>query len=263
MVSERNRILDIVEYIESCGIEVNLKKNKARGNKGFFSAKGVDFRIDIAKGQSDANTLSILAHEFAHFLHYRYDNTLKSLEFVFSQFDEIIEEELLKITVEAIPASMAKSLFEQKETLKTEIAELSKELTKSNRLSLSKAEQATFEKQIKYSPLKYLLKHDKVKVIDGFKESFYSIDSLERNSEMNLYIILNSKKRALQRINTRINRLNKYYNSPTELFARAFELLITNEEKLLSLAPNVHKAFMYLLEQDSIPLMTNFYKKTL
>ena len=36
MASERNRILDVLNYVESCGIEVNIGKNKARGNKGFF-----------------------------------------------------------------------------------------------------------------------------------------------------------------------------------------------------------------------------------
>ena len=36
MVSERNRIIRLKEYFESLGIEVNIGKNKARGNKGFF-----------------------------------------------------------------------------------------------------------------------------------------------------------------------------------------------------------------------------------
>ena len=39
MVSTRNRILNLVDYIESTGIVVNIGKNKAQGNKGFFKDK--------------------------------------------------------------------------------------------------------------------------------------------------------------------------------------------------------------------------------
>jgi hypothetical protein len=69
--------LDLENYLKSCGIEVYVGKNNARGNKGYFKVKGADFRIDIAKGQSEDVILKTLAHEFAHFVHYYYDKSLK------------------------------------------------------------------------------------------------------------------------------------------------------------------------------------------
>ena len=49
MDSKRNRTLELISYIESQGVVVNIAKNKARGNKGFFLSKCGDYRIDIAK----------------------------------------------------------------------------------------------------------------------------------------------------------------------------------------------------------------------
>ena len=36
MADKRDRILELTKYIESLGVQVNLGKNKARGNKGIF-----------------------------------------------------------------------------------------------------------------------------------------------------------------------------------------------------------------------------------
>ena len=82
MVSKRDRILNFINYIESLGIEVNFNKNKARGNKGFFKAIGVKYRIDISKGLTEDEQLSVLLHEFAHYIHYSYDKNLQNLEIV-------------------------------------------------------------------------------------------------------------------------------------------------------------------------------------
>ena len=77
MACERNRIVELIDYLSSLGIDVNIAKNKARGNKGFFRVKEEKFRIDIAKGLSDDAVLSVLIHESAHFIHYQYDKKLK------------------------------------------------------------------------------------------------------------------------------------------------------------------------------------------
>jgi transposase len=75
-----------------------------------------------------------------------------------------------------------------------------------------------------------------------------------------LYLKLKSKQRALKRVNSKISRLNKYYNSPTELFARSFELYIADSNKLLRIAPNVHKEFEKTLKENKIKLLTGFVK---
>ena len=44
------------------------------------------------------------------------------------------------------------------------------------------------EKKIKKTPLKYLLKYDKVKVFEGLSFKFYSIDELDTNSDFYLFL---------------------------------------------------------------------------
>ena len=67
MVSKRDCIENIIDYLRTLNIEVNVAKNNARGNKGFFSAKGFSYRIDVSKKIENEEILSVLAHEFAHY----------------------------------------------------------------------------------------------------------------------------------------------------------------------------------------------------
>ena len=124
MVSERDRILKLSEYLESLGLVVNLGKNKARGNKGFFAVKSEKFRIDLSKDLSDAEALRVLVHEFSHYIHYKNDKTLKSLSFLNAEINDTLMEELIATTVESIPKETVKPLFELQETLKKEIGVL-------------------------------------------------------------------------------------------------------------------------------------------
>ena len=96
-------------------------------------------------------------HEFAHYVHYTYDKTLKSLDFIIDENDELTEE-LIKLTVDSI--------------------------------------------------------------------------------------------------NSKISRLNRYYNSPTELFARSMEAYILNREVFLKKAPNLAKHY----NQSHLPLIENLEK---
>ncbi len=199
MACERNRILDITQYFESLGIEVNIGKNKARGNKGFFKADNQNFRIDIAKGQTEETIIRTLVHEFAHYVHYSYDKTLKSLDFIINE-DDNLTEELIKLTVDSIPKESVAPIFQAKDKIKSEIKKLPKSLT--NKLKL------------------------------------------------------NFLQKELNRINSRILRLNKYYNSPTELFARSIETYILDKEVFIKQAPNLAKYY----KQSDIPLIENLQK---
>ncbi len=91
--------------------------------------------------------------------------------------------------------------------------------------------------------MRYLLKYDRVKLIEGFSTKIYSIDNLDSSLEVQSYLKLKSLQRALKRVNSRINRLNKYYNSPTELFARALEIYITDRNTFIQKAPELVKYF--------------------
>lgn len=121
MVSDRDRILKLREYLESLGLVVNLGRNKARGNKGFFAVKSEKFRIDLSKDLSDAEALRVLVHEFSHYIHYKNDKTLKSLNFLNAEIDDVLMEELISTTVDLIPKETIKPLFDLRETLKKEI----------------------------------------------------------------------------------------------------------------------------------------------
>lgn len=255
MASKRNRILDnLVQYLNSLGIEVNIGKNKAGGNNGFFKAKESGYRIDIAKGLSDENIIGTLSHEFAHFIHYTYDKSLKSLDFIFDDTESLMEE-FIAVTVESIPKGSIKPLFDKKNLLQTEISELVERLSYIE----PKYNIKNIEKKILKSPYKYLLKYDRVKIIDGFTDKIYSIEDLRNNSMEEVYIKLKSKQRALKRINARISRLNKYYNSLTELFARTFELYVTKPELLKVIAPRIYMHYSGIIEHNKIPQLTCFY----
>ena len=120
MASERDRILRLTKYLETLGIQVNIGKNKAFGNKGIFRAVKNVYRIDIAKGQTNDVIIKTLTHEFAHFVHYQYDKSLSNLDFIFPNNDEILEE-LISITVQSIPKSTIQPLFDKKKLLNQEI----------------------------------------------------------------------------------------------------------------------------------------------
>ncbi len=114
------------------------------------------------------------------------------------------------------------------------------------------------EAKINKSKLKYLLTYDNVNLISLFGSERLTINDLNDDSELSNYLILQSKKRALKRVNSKINRLNKYYNSSSELFARAFEYFIFEQETLNKKSPNVFRMFKEIYLTNKIPIMTSF-----
>ena len=204
MVSKRNRILELVEFYKSLGIEVNLK-NKARGNKGFFKTNGKGYRIDVSHKLDETAVLSVLIHEFAHYFHYLNDKTLKDLSFIIDN-NETILEELLNLTVDEIPKDFAENLFCQKDKIKKEIKTLTTSITETYpNFKLSKPF-LLIEKDLKKNGLSCLIKHDRVKLITGFSYKLYSIDNLSQKlPQTHLdYLLIKSKQRALNRINSKI-----------------------------------------------------------
>lgn len=238
MVNQRNRIEEITKYIENKGISVNIGKNKARGNKGIFVSS--QKRIDVAKGMDENSILSTLIHEFAHFIHYKHDKTLTSLNFIFPEITDDMQEELINVSVQAIPKATATELFQKKDTVNNEIKELAGKIKKLYpAFSLTKPCKE-IEKTLTL-PEKYLLKYDKVKYFDNV----FSIDKLNLHDIKNSaadYLLLKSRQRLLRRINSRISRLNSYYNKPTELIARFIEMYITDNKSAQKIAPNCCKA---------------------
>ena len=130
MADQRDRSLEFIKFLTSEGIVVNIGKNKALGNKGFFKATGKCYRIDVAKGLKEEEIIRVLLHEFAHYVHYKYDKTLKKIDFIIQDLTDDILEEMIELTVDLVPREEAKKLFAQKELINSEIKTLSKALKK-------------------------------------------------------------------------------------------------------------------------------------
>ena len=111
MVSERNRIIALKEHLENSGIEVNIGKTKARGHKGFFLTNKKFFRIDIAKDLSSDSIYSTMLHEYAHFVHYKYDSTLSSYDFLFPNITDDMLSELINVSVQFVSKEYAQNIF--------------------------------------------------------------------------------------------------------------------------------------------------------
>ena len=68
------------------------------------------------------------------------------------------------------------------------------------------------------------------------------------------YIRLKSYQKKQSRTSARINRYKKYYERPTELFARLVEGIYLDREWVEAIAPNVTRQFFDLLNDG-------FYKE--
>ena len=118
----------------------------------------------------------------------------------------------------------------------------------------------SFDKYIKKSKARYLLRFDRVKFVSpsflGLMKKFeiFSIENLEQDfPEMPpafcAYIRLKSAQKKQKRMSARINKLNKYYSKPTELFARFVEKKKKDEARTRACAPIVTQRFFELLEK--------------
>lgn len=246
---------ELIKYFKSLGIDVHTS-TKARGHQGFYLKN----RIDISKNISSERVIPTLLHEFAHYIHAKIEPFMEknggSLEILFDTSDtSMFAEELLKVTNFVDRHSKCEKLLEHKQYIKEKI--LSYEQIIKNRYPkfMRSKKFNEFDKYIKKSKAKYLLKYDRVKLISGMffkKTKIYTIDNIERDfpdmpAEFAAYIRLKSCQKRQSRISSKINKLNKYYNRPTELFARFVEGLYLDSETVKILAPHTCERFYELL----------------
>lgn len=252
MVSNRNRITKFIEHLEKQGISVNIGKTKARGNNGVFIYKNENFRIDVSKLTPQDKILSVILHEYAHYIHYKYDKSLKTLDFIFSNLSLEEQDELLEISVQSIPKDFAQKLCLRKQNLKAEI----KNLTKNIKIEIPDFQISKQNSQLLKNLnicAKYLLKYDSIK----FNGKIYNVKNIQEifpnltNAQIQFFQ-LKSKYRALSRLNKRISKLNQYYNNPSELFARFVELYYTDKTLVEKIAPNLTKKMHDNIKQNKI-----------
>lgn len=278
----------LIKYFKSLGIEV-YTNTKARGHQGFFLKN----RIDISKNTREDRIVPTLLHEFAHFIHskiepdmakaggtlkilFNFSSSLRASEasvaiqekesfgllrqgFALPRNDESllsIEKELLLVTNFVDEHSLSPKLKTHKEQVKKKIKALEGVIKQYYPNFMRSKKFKEFDKYIKKSKAKYLLKYDRVKFVSSFlrRIEIFSIDNLEADfpempTAFCAYIRLKSQQKKQARISARINKLNKYYEKPTELFARLVEGLYLNPNKTQVLAPTATKRFFELLEE--------------
>ncbi len=267
----------LIAYFKSLGIEV-YTNTKARGHQGFF----LNGRIDISKFTKEERIVPTLLHEFSHYIHQKLEpNMVKdggSFEVLFNikgtgngergtDFNTsvyrlpftvpqgVISQELLAVTSFVDQNSHMTKLNEHKALIKQKIKKQEEIIKKYYPNFMRSKKFREFDRHIKKTKAKYLLKYDRVKFITPFlrKEEFYSISTIEQDfpdmpTAFCAYIRLKSAQKKQSRISARINRLNKYYAKPTELFARLVEGLYIDEARVRALAPHCTQRFFELLE---------------
>jgi len=247
---------EFIKYLKSCGLEVHTS-TKARGHQGFYLKN----RIDISKNIKPERVIPTLLHEFAHYIHSKIEpNMMKtggSIEVLFNtQNPKMYKEELISVTNFVDESSKCEKLLLHKEMIKDKIKDYEGIIKLSYPKFMRSKKFKEFDKYIKKSNAKYLLKYDRVKLVTGmfFKNvQILSLDTLERDfcdipPAFAAYIRLKSCQRRQKRISARINRLKKYYTKPTELFARFAEGLYINEQYVKISAPRTYQRFFELLE---------------
>ena len=171
--------------------------------------------------------------------------------------NQTIKKELLAVTNFVDSNSHHAKLLEHKNQIKKRIKFLEAQIKQDYPNFMRSKKFKEFDKYIKKSKAKYLLKYDRVKLISPFLRhvEVFSIDNLERDfPDMQpafcTYIRLKSAQKKQARISAKINKLNKYYEKPAELFARLVEGLFINPQHTQELAPFVTKRFYELLAQN-------------
>lgn len=259
MAEERNRIrkLNFIKYLKSKGIEVH-SNTKARGNAGFCLKN----RIDISKNLNDEDAFRVLLHEFAHFVHYKLEPTLLknggSLGVLFDTDDtERIEDELFELSLKIFDSRILSKIEGMKKEVKDKIAE-KKKIIKSfyPNFQISKKFRE-FDRYIRHSDAKYLLKYDRV-LIKKFwfaKKKLIEINSLKKDfpdmpDSFSAYLMLKSLERKRNRLNARSSKIRRYLKKPTELFARFLQSYYSDYKQTKLYAPVSLSIFEKLKEQN-------------
>ena len=248
---------ELIKYFKSLGIKVNTN-TKARGHQGFFTKN----RIDVSKNTPPDRVIPTLLHEFAHYIHSKIEPDMNrtggKLNVIFNTDNPIFESELIKVTEFVDKNSLCLKLLEHKDRVKNQSKKYEK-IIKEFYTDFQRSKNfKEFDRYIKKSKAKYLLKYDRVRVLGGFwgnKIEIYTIDNIEKDfpdmpEAFVAYIRLKSCQKKQARISARINRYKKYYQKPAELFARLVEGIYLDKEWTCALAPNTTQRFFELLDAD-------------
>ena len=247
---------NVTEFLRDCGIEVKTN-TKARGNQGLYQKN----RIDLSRNIKDDKAIAVLVHEFAHHIHYKIDKDFVknggSLEKLFDTKDiNEIKSELVQVTRLTDKNSRLTVFIEAKEETSKTVKSMQSAIKRDYPNFLRSKKFSEFEKYIKNSDAKYLVKYDAIRIVKGFflkKEHILTVKNLENDfpdmpKAFQIYIRLCSLQRKQAKLARRINKLKKYYEKPTELFARFVSAVFLTPETIKTIAPVTSKRFFELLK---------------
>lgn len=259
---------NVVEFLKSLNIEVKTN-TKARGNQGLYQKN----RIDISKNLKDERAIEVLVHEFAHHIHYKIDKdflkTGGSLENIFNTDDiTIIKDELINVTNLIDKNSRLKIFEEAKISTSKTIKSMQNSIKNDYPEFMRSKKFVEFEKYVGNSDAKYLVKYDAIRISHGFffkKERILSVKNIDEDfpempKAFKTYIKLCSAQRKQSKLTRRINKLNKYYEKPTELFARFVQGYFSNPQTVSTVAPLSTKRFLELLELGHYLQLKDFFE---
>ena len=271
MAEIRNRIdkKKFVDFLKNLGIDIHTDTN-ARGNAGFCTGS----RIDVSKKLSDEKAKDVLLHEFAHYIHFKLEpemaRTHGSIEKLFDISDKNlikdVENELFQITLIVFDGETTRKIKALKENLNEKIKS-EREIIKKYYPNFQVGEKfKDFNKYIRFSSAKYLLKYDKVIVRGGWftMDTTISVKTIEDDfpkmpEAFVAYIRMKSFERHRNRLNSRNARINRYLKQPTELFARFFQFCCSDLDGAKILAPVATKRFFELADRGYYPCLSEFF----
>ena len=268
---------NLINYVKSLNIYLSIN-SKSKRRLGCFIQKTTTYRtnkIKISANLTDKRFIEVLSHEFAHFVHNIMINKTRenedNLNFVFNidkenlEIANLINRELIEVTYYVDKNSTFENLNKQKEDIKNKIKSLELSIKAKYPHFLKSKPFKEFNKYIKNSDARFLLKYDNIKLITPFlrREKFFSIKNLdvdfkEMPIEFRNYLRLRSLSKKQTNISKRINSLKKYYYSPNELFARFIEGLIIDKNLIQTIANTSFERFYNLLESGYYPYLNEY-----
>lgn len=256
---------EFINFLEKLGIEVHLN-TKARGNSGFCTSK----RIDVSKDLPREKVVDVLLHEFAHYVHFQLEpeiaKTSGTLQKLFDTNNiDVIEEELYQITQIVFDSIHLRKIERLKENISEKIKNEREKIKKHYPDFQVGKKFKEFEKFIKHSNAKYLLKYDCVIIRGGWfsHNVTVSIKTIDDDfpsmpEAFSAYIKMKSYERKRNRLNAKKAKFIRYLKQPTELFARFFQFYCSDIEAAEKFAPVTFKKFIDLKEKNYYPFLQAF-----
>lgn len=234
----------LIKYYKSLGIEVCTNTN-ANGHQGYFSGN----KIEISKKIKKEKIIPTLLHEFSHFIH--------------AKIEKNILDKGGTINVLFNLSELEKGLDLFSKTLQEELWQVTNFVDKNSLCHILTSCIIKIDKEIKNLECQIKKDYPHFMKSKNFEE-FYAFEKENKLVECNIpafaaYIKLKCAQKEKKRICRNINKFKKYYQTPTELFARFVEGLYLDSEAVCKIANKTYHRFFELLESGYYGELKNVF----